>query len=153
MLSYRAWGHLGVGLRGRRGQSAQVSFGEIKNRSNFHENCDCSQAKGILQLFGGIRYLGVSEKSGTPKSWILGFSIINHPFWGTTIFGNTHLGNIHALYLFLFHSPFRWLRWIEMFYNFLVEKNIEISDISVHDSYKFDVFCMPSCMCIYNICI
>jgi len=28
---------------------------------------------------------------GTPKSSILiGFSIINHPFWGTTIFGNTH---------------------------------------------------------------
>ena len=32
----------------------------------------------------------VSENSGTPKSSILiGFSIINHPFWGTPIFGNT----------------------------------------------------------------
>ena len=30
---------------------------------------------------------GVSENSGTPKSSILkGFSIINHPFWGTPIF-------------------------------------------------------------------
>ena len=29
---------------------------------------------------------------GTPKSSILiGFSLINHPFWGTTIFGNTHI--------------------------------------------------------------
>ena len=29
---------------------------------------------------------------GTPKSSILiGFSIINHPFWGTPIFGNTHI--------------------------------------------------------------
>jgi len=29
---------------------------------------------------------------GTLKSSILiGFSIINHPFWGTTIFGNTHI--------------------------------------------------------------
>ena len=29
-----------------------------------------------------------------PKSSILiGFSIINHPFWGTPIFGNTHLPN------------------------------------------------------------
>ena len=38
-------------------------------------------------------YLDVSENSGTPKSSILiGFSIINHPFWGTPIFGNTHLG-------------------------------------------------------------
>ena len=38
--------------------------------------------------------LGVSENSGTPKSSILmGFSIINinHPFWGTSFFGNTHL--------------------------------------------------------------
>ena len=30
--------------------------------------------------------------SGTPKSSILiGFSIINHPFWGTPIFGNTQM--------------------------------------------------------------
>ena len=34
--------------------------------------------------------MGVSENSGTPKSSILiGFSIINHPFWGAPIFGNT----------------------------------------------------------------
>ena len=33
-----------------------------------------------------------SENRGTPKSSILiGFSIINHPFWGTPIFGNTHV--------------------------------------------------------------
>ena len=36
--------------------------------------------------------LGVSKNNGTPKSSILiGFSIINHPFWGTTIFGKNHL--------------------------------------------------------------
>ena len=36
--------------------------------------------------------MGVSKNSGTPKSSILiGFSIINHPFWGTIIFGNTHI--------------------------------------------------------------
>ena len=36
--------------------------------------------------------LGVSKDSGTPKSSILiGFSIINHPFWGTPIFGNTQM--------------------------------------------------------------
>ena len=30
--------------------------------------------------------MDVSENSGTPKSSILiGFSIINHPFWGTPI--------------------------------------------------------------------
>ena len=37
-------------------------------------------------------YMGVSENSGTHKSSILiGFSIINHPFWGTAIFGNPHI--------------------------------------------------------------
>ena len=37
-------------------------------------------------------YMGVSKNNGTPKSSILiGFSIINHPFWGTTIFGNIHI--------------------------------------------------------------
>ena len=36
--------------------------------------------------------MDVSENSGIPKSSILiGFSIINHPFWGTPIFGNTHI--------------------------------------------------------------
>ena len=39
-----------------------------------------------------VLHLGVSENNGTPKSSILiGFSITNHPFWGTVpIFGNTH---------------------------------------------------------------
>ena len=37
-----------------------------------------------------LHQMGVSKNSGTPKSSILiGFSIINHPFWGTPIFGNT----------------------------------------------------------------
>ena len=37
--------------------------------------------------------MGVSENSGTPKSSnLIGFSIINHPFWGTTIFGNPRIG-------------------------------------------------------------
>ena len=38
------------------------------------------------------RYMGVSKNKGTPKSSILiGFSLINHPFWGTPIFGNIHI--------------------------------------------------------------
>ena len=37
-------------------------------------------------------HLGVSKNRGTPKSSILlGFSIINHPFWDTPIFGHIHL--------------------------------------------------------------
>ena len=36
--------------------------------------------------------MDVSENSGTPKSSnLIGFSIVNHPFWGTPIFGNTHI--------------------------------------------------------------
>ena len=36
--------------------------------------------------------MDASKNSGTPKSSILiGFSIINHPFWGIPIFGNTHI--------------------------------------------------------------
>ena len=38
--------------------------------------------------------MGVSKNRDTPKSSILiGFSIINHPFWGTPILGNTYIGN------------------------------------------------------------
>ena len=45
-------------------------------------------------LCGQSMHVGVSEKIGgaSPKSSILiGFSIINHPFWDTPIFGNTHV--------------------------------------------------------------
>ena len=40
--------------------------------------------------------MGVSLNGGTPKSSILiGVSIINHPFWGTTILGNPHMMTIY----------------------------------------------------------
>ena len=45
-------------------------------------------------FFKKIKHVGVSKYRGTPKSSILiGFSIINHPFWGfSSIFGgNTHV--------------------------------------------------------------
>ena len=35
-----------------------------------------------------IQNMGVSKNNGTI---LIGFSIINHPFWGTPIFGNTHM--------------------------------------------------------------
>ena len=54
------------------------------------------KAPGCLVYIGDellASYMDVSENSGTPKSSILiGFSIINHPFWGTPIFWNTHIG-------------------------------------------------------------
>ena len=58
----------------------------------------------------GQSYMGVSKNRGTPKSSILiGFFIINHPFWGTPIFGTeTHAGSVgflHVLFFSLFfHS-------------------------------------------------
>ena len=46
-------------------------------------------------------YLGVSINGGSPKSSILiEFSMINHPYWGTTILGNPHLGKMTTLTYF-----------------------------------------------------
>ena len=43
--------------------------------------------------------MGVSKNSGTPKSSILiGFSTINHPFWGTPIFGNTQISQLKSFF-------------------------------------------------------
>ena len=56
-----------------------------------------------------IKHMGISENSGTPKSSnLIGISIINHPCWGTTIFGNTQL--VYSWYLlcsniFFWFSP------------------------------------------------
>ena len=46
--------------------------------------------------------IGVSKNDDIPKSSILiGFAIINHPFWGTPIFRSNKLGpSIKGLYLF-----------------------------------------------------
>ena len=67
-------------------------------------------------------YMDVSKNMGTPKSSILiGFSIINHPFWGTPIFGNTHMDLGGVLKYFFIFTPIWgrfpiWLiffRWVE----------------------------------------
>ena len=48
-------------------------------------------------------HMGVSKNRGTPKSSILiRFSIINHPFWGTTIVGNIHI----YIYIYMWQGPF-----------------------------------------------
>ena len=42
--------------------------------------------------------MGISLNGGTPKSPILtGFSIINHPFWDTTILRNPHMDVVFRL--------------------------------------------------------
>ena len=54
-------------------------------------------------------HMDVSKNSGTPKSSILTrFSIINHPFWGTLIFGNTHM----YIYRLLLHLLFIVTLWV-----------------------------------------
>ena len=50
-----------------------------------------------------LDYMDVSENSGTPKSSILiRCSIINHPFWGTFIFGNTHIFHTYILHRYIY---------------------------------------------------
>ena len=48
--------------------------------------------------------MGVSKNNGTPKSSILiGFSIINHPLWGTPIFGNIHISRYYITMSYTSH--------------------------------------------------
>ena len=45
----------------------------------------------------------VSWNRGTPKSSILmGFSLINHPFWGTPIYGNPHIYTYTHINLYIY---------------------------------------------------
>ena len=64
--------------------------------SNFHaSNLPSSETNNKSS-----EQLGVSENNGTPKSSILiGFSIINHPFWGTSVFGNPQLELVCLVYV------------------------------------------------------
>ena len=44
--------------------------------------------------------MGVSKNSGTPNHpFLIGFSSINHPFWGTPILGNTHMFKMDDLHM------------------------------------------------------
>ena len=66
---------------------------------------ECGRLEGKNAHFAP-KEMGVSKNNGTPKSSILiGFSFINHPIWGTPIFGNIQIENasqmkIHGLFLF-----------------------------------------------------
>ena len=52
----------------------------------------------ILAVKETLKHMGVSVNGGTPRSSILiGFSIMNHPFWGTPMFGNTHIETLDFL--------------------------------------------------------
>ena len=57
-------------------------------------------------------HMGVSKNHGTPKSSILiGFSIINHPFWGTPIFGSTPICAYCVMCVALFVYLRLWEPW------------------------------------------
>ena len=97
------------GARARSGPGRSLIHLDFFGRKEFVENLERAVHKWLTSHLGafeddlssdqnqGIRffmhlYMGVSKNRGTPKSSIfVGFSIINHPFWGATIFGNTHI--------------------------------------------------------------
>ena len=63
--------------------------------ASVHEDCveaDDGEWDGLIRI-GGMD-MDVSENSGFPpkSSILIGFSMINHIFWGTHIFGNIHIG-------------------------------------------------------------
>jgi len=69
--------------------SAHPNMGSHNNQKIKVESCGFPWhfIKGMIHQV----HKGVSKNNGTPKSSFLkGFSIINHPFWGTPSFGNTH---------------------------------------------------------------
>ena len=76
--SYLSWAQAGLVLQGWKREE------------------EISGEKGISSTSNDYKYMDVSENSGTPKSSHskIGFSIINHPFWGTPIVGNTHIISI-----------------------------------------------------------
>ena len=67
-------------------------------RKKIHIPTTClvrTNKKNTVDRSGAIKHMDVSENSGMPKSSILiGYSFINHPFWGTPIFGNTHMSSV-----------------------------------------------------------
>ena len=83
--------------------------------SRFGKFSKVDKAPQILEAFIFIFYfekgiqrvpsdMGVSKNRGTTKSSILmGVSITNHPFWGTPIFGNTHIYQSFVSNVFVSH--------------------------------------------------
>ena len=59
---------------------------------SFVSNQTYDQRGEVFEKEEAWNKMDVSKNNGTPKSSILiGFSIINHPFWGTPIFGNIQM--------------------------------------------------------------
>ena len=59
--------------------------------ANIHKNYNAESLKDFV-------HMDVSENIGTPKksSILVGFfHYFHHPFWGTPIFGNTHISHLY----------------------------------------------------------
>ena len=73
-------------IRSTHGVDSMCSLGSFVPETNQ------STKRAPIIMVQWKKHMGVSKNRGTPKSSIfLGFSIINHPFWGTSIFGNSHI--------------------------------------------------------------
>ena len=64
----------------------------------------------ICRFFRGLycRVIWMFPKIVVPPNHpiLIGFSIINHPFWGTPIFGNIHIGIVIGQYIWIpMNSP------------------------------------------------
>ena len=72
-----------------------AALGEPRGEKPMFFSTDFFFSEGEQEKGGEHDDMDVSRNRGTPKSSILiGFSIINHPFYGTPIFGNIHIGSI-----------------------------------------------------------
>ena len=103
--------------------------------------------------------MDVSKNSGTPKSSnLIGTSIINHPFWGTHIFGNTHMG----LYIVELIGPYEYYnfsnlmeelagnskgRFVNCIRRFQVIKLFDIT----HHLLNVVYMCSDTMACIYQM--
>ena len=82
---------------------AMRSPGTARGQHKLGQVCDFQHVPmGFHGKWGGIMgiiHLGIAINGGTPKSSILiGLSFMNHPFWGTAIYGNTHLQTFWGSY-------------------------------------------------------
>ena len=72
--------------------------------------------------------MDVSKISGTPKSSIFNevFHYKYHPFWGTSIFGNTHIYIFkYIYYIYISNDPNQKKSRISSFVHFPTKKNLK----------------------------
>ena len=94
-----------------RASVAEVGLPQVLARERVAGDCNSAPGGANLSYCGdrkGSTEMGVSLNGGTPKSSsLIGFSIINHPFWGTPIFGNTQIESRHVTCHVFYNIPGR----------------------------------------------